>query len=445
MERLAGEYQIQPAFLCPDQPDAGVAAGLFDALDAGCKEAGMDKLLGEMELPLASVLAGMEEDGILVDKEGLAAFGEQLRDRLGQLLAEIYNQVGYEFNLNSPKQLGEALFGKLGLPPRKKTKSGYSTDADTLESLRAYHPVIDNILEYRIYQKLNSTYAEGLLKVIGPDGRIHSTFSQTETRTGRISSNDPNLQNIPIRTELGSRLRQYFVARPGWVFLDADYSQIELRIMAHISGDEAMREAFRQGADIHRATASRLYQLPPEEVTPRMRSSVKAVNFGILYGKGAFSLSRDLGVSVKEADDFIKAYLGAYPKVKEYMDNIVAEGMEKGYVTTLYGRRRMLPELSSSNRNLRAQGERMALNTPIQGTAADIIKLAMVRVANRLEKEGLAARLILQVHDELIVECPESEAELAARLLKEEMESAASLSVPLTADVNQGKNWLEAH
>ena len=445
VERLAGEYQIQPAFLCPDQPDAGVAAGLFDALDAGCKEAGMDKLLGEMELPLASVLAGMEEDGILVDKEGLAAFGEQLRDRLGQLLAEIYNQVGYEFNLNSPKQLGEALFGKLGLPPRKKTKSGYSTDADTLESLRAYHPVIDNILEYRIYQKLNSTYAEGLLKVIGPDGRIHSTFSQTETRTGRISSNEPNLQNIPIRTELGSRLRQYFVARPGWVFLDADYSQIELRIMAHISGDEAMREAFRQGADIHRATASRLYQLPPEEVTPRMRSSVKAVNFGILYGKGAFSLSRDLGVSVKEADDFIKAYLGAYPKVKEYMDGIVAEGMEKGYVTTLYGRRRMLPELSSSNRNLRAQGERMALNTPIQGTAADIIKLAMVRVANRLEKEGLAARLILQVHDELIVECPESEAELAARLLKEEMEGAASLSVPLTADVNQGKNWLEAH
>ncbi len=275
VERLAGEYQIQPAFLCPDQPDAGVAAGLFDALDTGCKEAGMDKLLGEMELPLAGVLAGMEEDGILVDKEGLAAFGEQLRDRLGQLLAEIYNQVGYEFNLNSPKQLGEALFGKLGLPPRKKTKSGYSTDADTLESLRAYHPVIDNILEYRIYQKLNSTYAEGLLKVIGPDGRIHSTFSQTETRTGRISSNEPNLQNIPIRTELGSRLRQYFVARPGWVFLDADYSQIELRIMAHISGDEAMREAFRQGADIHRATASRLYQLPPEEVTPRMRSSVK--------------------------------------------------------------------------------------------------------------------------------------------------------------------------
>ena len=445
VERLAGEYQIQPVFLCPDQPDAGVAAGLFDALDTGCKEAGMDRLLGEMELPLASVLAGMEEDGILVDKEGLAAFGEQLRDRLGQLLAEIYNQVGYEFNLNSPKQLGEALFGKLGLPPRKKTKSGYSTDADTLESLRAYHPVIDNILEYRIYQKLNSTYAEGLLKVIGPDGRIHSTFSQTETRTGRISSNEPNLQNIPIRTELGSRLRQYFIARPGWVFLDADYSQIELRIMAHISGDEAMREAFRQGADIHRATASRLYQLPPDQVTPRMRSSVKAVNFGILYGKGAFSLSRDLGVSVKEADDFIKAYLGAYPKVKEYMDNIVAEGMEKGYVTTLYGRRRMLPELSSSNRNLRAQGERMALNTPIQGTAADIIKLAMVRVANRLEKEGLAARLILQVHDELIVECPESEAELAARLLKEEMESAASLSVPLTADVNQGKNWLEAH
>ena len=296
-----------------------------------------------------------------------------------------------------------------------------------------------------MYQKLNSTYAEGLLKVIGEDGRIHSTFRQTETRTGRISSNEPNLQNIPIRTELGSRLRRYFTAKEGCVLLDADYSQIELRIMAHISGDEAMREAFRHGADIHRATASRLYQLPPEEVTPRMRSSVKAVNFGILYGKGAYSLSRDLGVSVKEADDFIKANLGAYPKVKEYMDRVVAEGIEKGYVTTLYGRRRLLPELSSSNRNIRAQGERMALNTPIQGTAADIIKLAMVKVANRLAAESLQARLILQVHDELIVECPLEEADRAAAILKEEMEQAAQLSVPLTAEVQRGQNWLEAH
>ncbi len=443
--RLGAEYGITPAFACEECPAAGMAAALLDKLDAACREAGMDRLLEEIELPLAAVLAEMELLGVQVDEEGLVEFGAELRARLETLLAEIYDEVGYTFNLNSPKQLGEALFDKLGLPPRKKTKSGYSTDADTLDSLRNYHPVIDKILEYRVYQKLNSTYAEGLLKVIGEDGRIHSTFRQTETRTGRISSNEPNLQNIPIRTELGSRLRRYFTAKEGCVLLDADYSQIELRIMAHISGDEAMREAFRHGADIHRATASRLYQLPPEEVTPRMRSSVKAVNFGILYGKGAYSLSRDLGVSVKEADDFIKAYLGAYPKVKEYMDRVVAEGIEKGYVTTLYGRRRLLPELSSSNRNIRAQGERMALNTPIQGTAADIIKLAMVKVANRLAAESLQARLILQVHDELIVECPLEEADRAAAILKEEMEQAAQLSVPLTAEVQRGQNWLEAH
>ena len=443
--QLAEEYHGEAEFFCPQCHESGSIQSLFAILEKSCKDCQMDKLLSEMELPLSSVLAEMELLGVQVDKEGIAQFGEALQKELNHLLQDVYQEVRYEFNLNSPKQLGEALFDKLGLPPRKKTKSGYSTDAETLESLRAYHPVIEKILEYRTYQKLNSTYAEGLLKVIGEDGRIHSTFNQTETRTGRISSNEPNLQNIPIRTQLGSQLRKYFVAKKGCVFLDADYSQIELRIMAHISQDPAMQEAFRHGADIHRATAARLYNVPPEEVTPRMRSSVKAVNFGILYGKGAFSLARDLGVSVKEADDFIKTYLGAYPKVKEYMDRVIQEGMEQGYVTTLYHRRRLLPELSSSNRNIRAQGERMALNTPIQGTAADVIKLAMVKVANRLHRENLKAKLILQVHDELIVECPTEEIEQASRILREEMEGAAQLSVPLTADVNQGKNWLEAH
>ena len=443
--QLAEEYHAETEFFCPQCHESGSIQSLFAILEKSCKECQMDKLLFDMELPLSSVLAEMELLGVQVDKDGIAQFGEALQKELNRLLQDVYQEVGYEFNLNSPKQLGEALFDKLGLPPRKKTKSGYSTDAETLESLRAYHPVIEKILEYRTYQKLNSTYAEGLLKVIGEDGRIHSTFNQTETRTGRISSNEPNLQNIPIRTQLGSQLRKYFVAKKGCVFLDADYSQIELRIMAHISQDPAMQEAFRHGADIHRATAARLYNVPPEEVTPRMRSSVKAVNFGILYGKGAFSLARDLGVSVKEADDFIKTYLGAYPKVKEYMDRVIQEGIEQGYVTTLYHRRRLLPELSSSNRNIRAQGERMALNTPIQGTAADVIKLAMVKVANRLHRENLKAKLILQVHDELIVECPTEEIEQASRILREEMEGAAQLSVPLTADVNQGKNWLEAH
>ena len=445
ISQLAVEYDVQPDAQCEQCPEAVYIAKLCDVLKQQCEECEMDWLLTEMELPLSAVLAEMELLGVEVDKEGLTEFGTELRAKLQQLLADVYEEVGYEFNLNSPKQLGEALFDKLGLPPRKKTKSGYSTDAETLESLRAYHPVIDKILSYRTYQKLNSTYAEGLLKVIGEDGRIHSTFNQTETRTGRISSNEPNLQNIPIRTELGSQLRKYFVAKEGCVFLDADYSQIELRIMAHISGDEAMREAFLHNADIHRATAARLYQVSPEDVTSRMRSSVKAVNFGILYGKGAFSLARDLGVSVKEADAFIKTYLGAYPKVKEYMDKVVEDGIKQGYVTTLYHRRRLLPELSSSNRNIKAQGERMALNTPIQGTAADIIKLAMVKVANRLRAEGLKAKLILQVHDELIVECPTDEIEQASKVLREEMESAAQLTVPLTADVNQGKNWLEAH
>lgn len=445
VENLAAEYGIQPAFRCEDAPLAGVLTGLYDALDAKVTEEGMDRLLAEVELPLALVLADMERTGMLVDREGLVAFGEKMKQELAGCLARIYEQVGYEFNVNSPKQLGEALFVKMGLPPRKKTKSGYSTNAETLESLRNESPVIDDILQYRTYQKLNSTYVEGLLKVIGPDGRMHSTFNQTEARTGRLSSSEPNMQNIPIRTPLGSQLRQFFVAKPGCTLVDADYSQIELRLLAHISGDESMRQAFLTGQDIHRSTAAKIYNLPPEMITPALRSSAKAVNFGIVYGIGAFSLSRDINVSVKEADQFIKNYLATFPGVKNYMDETIAHGTEKGYVTTLFGRRRALPELASKNHNLRALGERMAMNTPIQGTAADVIKLAMVKVWRRLRAEGLAANLILQVHDELIVEAPEAEAETVARILKEEMEGAVSYSVPLTADVGQGKTWLESH
>ena len=445
VENLAAEYCIQPAFRCEAAPLAGVLAGLYDALDTKVTEEGMDRLLAEVELPLALVLADMERTGMLVDREGLVAFGEKMKQELEGCLARIYEQVGYEFNVNSPKQLGEALFVKLGLTPGKKTKSGYSTNAETLESLRNESPVIDDILQYRTYQKLNSTYVEGLLKVIGPDGRMHSTFNQTEARTGRLSSSEPNMQNIPIRTPLGSQLRQFFVATPGCTLVDADYSQIELRLLAHISGDESMRQAFLTGQDIHRSTAAKIYNLPPEMITPALRSSAKAVNFGIVYGIGAFSLSRDINVTVKEADQFIKNYLATFPGVKNYMDETIAHGTEKGYVTTLFGRRRALPELASKNHNLRALGERMAMNTPIQGTAADVIKLAMVKVWRRLRAEGLAAKLILQVHDELIVEAPEAEAETVARVLKEEMEGAVSYSVPLTADVGQGKTWLESH
>ena len=445
LEALAAEYGVAPAFTCPDAPDAGLLAGLLPLLDAKLAELGMDKLLREIELPLARVLADMERTGMLVDRDGIAAFGDELRAQLNDCLDRIYGQVGYFFNLNSPKQLGEALFDKLGLPHRKKTKSGYSTDAATLESLRSYSPVIEDILEYRSCQKLLSTYADGLLKVIGPDGRVHSTFLQTEARTGRLSSTEPNLQNIPVRTEQGSRLRGFFVAKPGCILLDADYSQIELRILAHISGDEAMQEIFRTGGDIHRSTAARIYGMPPEMITPRLRSSAKAVNFGIVYGIGAYSLSRDIGVTVKEAEAFINSYLDSFPGVRKYMDDTIAFGKEHGYVATLFGRRRALPELTSSSFNVRALGERMAMNTPIQGTAADIIKLAMVRVWRRLRAEGMQSRLILTVHDELIVEAPEAEAARAAEILQHEMEHCVSYSVPLSVEAKIGRNWLQAH
>lgn len=442
---LAGRYQAEAAFTCESWPDAGRLEDLFRRMKAEITALGEDELYNTIEFPLAQVLADMTRTGVLVDRQGIESFGQALRGELDQVLARIYQEVGStSFNPNSPKQLGEMLFDTMGLPHGKKTQRGWSTDAETLEALRGY-PLVDDVLQYRAYQKLNSTYVEGLLKVIGPDGRIHSTFNQTEARTGRLSSDNPNLQNIPIRTELGSKLRAYFVARPGWVLVDADYSQIELRILAHITGDEQMQQAFLEGEDIHRSTAAKIYGLDPSEVTPRLRSSAKAINFGIMYGKGAYSLSKDIGVSVKEADEFLKSYLAAFPKVSDYMDRTIADARERGYVSTLFGRRRALPELSSSNFNIRSSGERMARNTPIQGTAADVIKLAMVRVWRRLRAEGLQSRLILTVHDELIVEAPEAEAAQAARILQEEMEGCVQYAVPLSTDVHQGKNWLEAH
>ena len=442
---LAAEYGVAPQFVCEACPDAGVLAGVCDTLAQHLDAQGQHRLLSDMELPLARVLADMERIGFAVDADGIRRFGDSLRAELDDILERIYTAVGYRFNLNSPQQLGEALFDKLGLPPRKKTKRGYSTDAETLESLRPYSEVVDDILQYRTYSKLLSTYVEGLLKALGPDGRIHSTFIQTEARTGRISSTEPNLQNIPIRTELGSRLRGYFVAGDGQLLVDADYSQIELRILAHITGDEAMQHAFASGADIHRSTAAKIYHIPESEVSHELRSAAKAINFGIMYGKGAFSLSRDLNVTVKEADAFLKTYLDTFPKVDGYMKDCIAHAKEKGYVETLFGRRRPLPELSSSNFQVRASGERMARNTPIQGTAADIIKLAMVHVWNRLRRDGLKARLLLQVHDELIVEAPLDEVEQVKTLLKEEMEHVVRYQVPLTAEVGTGKTWLEAH
>ena len=445
ISELTASYRAAAAFTCADYPDAGRLADLFCKMKAEITACGEDSLYNEIEFPLAQVLADMTRTGVLVDKDGIEQFGVKLRTELEQVLTRIHMETGSaSFNPNSPKQLGEMLFDIMGLPHGKKTQRGWSTDAETLESLREY-PLVEDVLQYRAYQKLNSTYVEGLLKVIGEDGRIHSTFNQTEARTGRLSSDNPNLQNIPIRTELGSQLRAYFVARPGCVLVDADYSQIELRILAHVTGDEHMQQAFLTGEDIHRSTAAKIYGLPLEQVTPRLRSSAKAINFGIMYGKGAYSLSKDIGVSVKEADAFLKNYLATFPKVSGYMDKTISDARNCGYVSTLFGRRRSLPELASNNHNIRASGERMARNTPIQGTAADVIKLAMVRVWRRLRDEKMESRLILTVHDELIVEAPEAEAAKAAAILQEEMEGCVNYAVPLSTEVHQGKNWLEAH
>ena len=417
---------------------------LYETLAPKLKEQGMWELFETAELPLCRVLAEMELAGCRVDKGALVSFGEMLAKRITELETSIYDMAGETFNINSPKQLGEILFGKLGLPHGKKTKTGWSTNADVLEKLRYEAPIVSAVLEYRQYAKLKSTYADGLLKTIDADGRIRTSFQMTVTATGRLSSTEPNLQNIPTRTDLGSEIRRMFVPEEGCVLVDADYSQIELRLLAHISGDENMKNAFLSGGDIHTATAAQVFHVAPEDVTPDMRRSAKAVNFGIVYGISAFSLSQDIGVSVAEAKAYMAAYFATFPGVRTYMDAVVETAKETGYVETILHRRRNLPELTSSNHNLRAFGERVALNMPIQGTAADVMKLAMVAVWKRLRSEGLQARLVLQVHDELIVECPESEAETVSRLLAEEMERVAELSVPLTAEAHWGRNWLEA-
>ena len=419
-------------------------AALHEELAPRLREQEMWELFETVEMPLCAVLARMERAGFRVDGKELARFGEMLSAQITQLEQQIYAAAGAPFNINSPKQLGKVLFEDLQLPHGKKTKTGWSTNADVLDKLRWQHPIVDAVLRYRQYAKLKSTYADGLLKVIDTDGRIRTSFQMTVTATGRLSSTEPNLQNIPTRTQLGSEMRRMFVADEGCVLVDADYSQIELRLLAHMAQDEAMQQAFLSGLDFHTVTASKVFHVPRGAVTPQMRSSAKAVNFGIVYGISAFSLSQDIGVTVAEAKDYMDRYFATYTGVKAYMEQVVETARQRGFVETLMHRRRALPELTSSNFNLRSFGERVALNMPIQGTAADIIKLAMVRVAQRLQREGLAARLIMQVHDELIVECPEAEQQQVEQLLAEEMESVAALSVPLIAEAHSGKNWLEA-
>ncbi len=423
---------------------ASAVSALRRTLSEKLRERDMERLFTEIELPLCRVLAEMELAGCRVDRNALSAFGETLAARTAELERTIYDMAGETFNINSPKQLGDILFGKLGLPHGKKTKTGWSTNADVLEKLRYEAPIVGAVLEYRQVAKLKSTYADGLLKALDGDGRVRTSFQMTVTATGRLSSTEPNLQNIPTRTDLGSEIRKMFVPAEGCVLVDADYSQIELRLLAHISGDEAMRAAFLAGGDFHAETAAKVFHVDRGEVTHEMRRSAKAVNFGIVYGISPFSLSQDLGVSTAEAKAYMDGYFAAFPGVRRYMDGVVARAREDGYVETLFHRRRELPELKSSKFNLRSFGERVALNMPIQGTAADVMKLAMTAVWRRLRAELPEARLVLQVHDELIVECPEEQAEAAARLLEEEMEHVAAFSVPLTAEAHWGRNWLEA-
>lgn len=444
IEKLAAEYNVYY------EADGGFSAlsetvyPLTVKLSALLEERDQTELLSNIELPLAEVLASMEKIGIKVDKSGIEAFGDMLGERIKGLQSRIYELAGEEFNINSPKQLGEILFVKLAIPTKKKTKSGFSTNAEVLEKLADEYEIVKFILEYRTYTKLKSTYCDGLLKEIAADGRIHSTFNQTETRTGRISSTEPNLQNIPVRTELGREMRKFFIADDGKVLVDADYSQIELRVLSDIADDKAMIDAFNNGDDIHAITASQVFKMPLQMVTPLMRSRAKAVNFGIVYGIGAFSLAKDIGVSRAEADRYIKDYLHHYSGVDRYMNEVVEEAKKNGYVKTLFGRRRYLPELSSSNGMLRAFGERVARNMPIQGTAADIIKIAMIRVYTRLKEENLNARLILQIHDELIVEAPENEKTKAELIVKEEMENACKMKVLLKSDAHSGESWYDA-
>ena len=430
-----------------DNDAAGCAQALWNlypALDAQLKKQGMDSLYHEIELPLCPVLYKMEKAGVAIDSEQLQQFGQMLSQRIADCETLIFGYANGPFNINSTKQLGELLFDKLGLPPVKKTKTGYSTNAEVLEKLRDKHPIVPAIMDYRMLTKLNSTYAEGLMKAIGEDGRIHTTFQNLVTATGRLSSTEPNLQNIPVRTDLGAEIRKMFIPKPGCVLVDADYSQIELRVLAHIAGDATMQEAFRSGMDIHTVTASQVFSVPAEQVTPLQRRHAKAVNFGIVYGISEFSLADDIGVSRYEAKSYIESYLANYPGVKAYMKHVVADAARTGFTQTLYGRRREIAELKSTNYNIRQSGERIALNTPIQGTAADLIKLAMIRVDKALAEKFPKATLLLQVHDELIVECPEEIATQVAELISCEMEQVAQLQVPLLAEAKWGKSWYEA-
>lgn len=443
MSRLCTQYGVPEGNSI--QEKSITVAALNDILYDNIHQTGSATVLTDIEIPLATVLVAMEREGVKLDIDGIKAFGKEISEKAEKISREIYEYAGYEFNIGSPKQLGSVLFEKLKLSSAKKTKTGYSTNAEVLESLMNKHPIIPLITEYRALTKLQNTYVTGLLKVVGEDGRVHSTFKQTETRTGRISSAEPNIQNIPVRTPLGREMRRFFTAKDGYLLVDADYSQIELRVLAHISGDEIMKKAFLDGVDIHTVTASQVFNQPIEWVTPDLRSKAKAVNFGIVYGIGAFSLSKDIGVSMTKASEYIRAYLSKYSGIAHYMDKTVAKARHDGYVETMFGRRRYIKELAAKNKNLQAFGERVAKNTPIQGTAADIIKIAMIRVYNRLRESKLDAKLILQVHDELIVEAKEDCADKAAALLKEEMENAVKLTVPMTVDVNIGKTWYDTH
>jgi len=417
---------------------------LEPALGRELESVGMMGLLHDIEIPLAKVLYGMERVGMKIDCEGMSAYSAELSAERDMFKERVFALAGHEFNINSPKQLGEVLFDELGLPCRKKTKSGYSTDAETLSSIEAYSPIVSDVLSYRKCAKLISTYTEVLPHAVDGESRVHTTFNQTGTATGRLSSNDPNLQNIPVRGELGREIRKYFVAEDGCVLIDADYSQIELRVLAEISGDENMRTAFTSGADIHTATASQVFGVPEFMVDSELRRRAKAVNFGIVYGIGAFSLSKDLGITKRQADEYIAGYLATYPRVASYLKETVASARETGYTTTAFGRRRPIPELSSPKKQLQAFGERVAMNSPVQGTAADIIKIAMINVSRALSEEGLDARLVMQVHDELIVEAAESDAPRAAEILRREMENVTKTAVPMSVEISTGRNWFEA-
>ena len=448
LDATAGSYdlpRLAQTYLGEELPDAQSVWALQPVLHEKMDAQAMLPLYTDVELPLCPVLARMEQAGFLVDRKALYDFGERLTSSIEQLQQSIWALAGEPFNIQSPKQLGSVLFERLMLPAGKKTKTGWSTNAAVLDKLRGKHPIIEQILDYRTLTKLKSTYADGLLKEISADGRIHTNFQMTVTATGRLSSTEPNLQNIPVRRELGAQIRKMFVASPGKVLVDADYSQIELRLLAHIANDETMIAAFRSGEDIHAVTASQVFGVPLAEVTPLQRSHAKAVNFGIVYGISAFSLAQDIGVFQSEAKAYMDSYFAKYHGVREYMTRVVEQAKADGYVTTLFGRRRDLPELKSSNFNLRSFGERVALNMPIQGTAADIIKAAMVRVDARMRAEHLQARLLLQVHDELIVECPAEEAETVKAILVDEMEHVVDYRVPLLVDAKIGASWAEAH